>query len=89
LAEEKVAHQTAKHSLQTSDEARVTLAWHLESVEASLTTTASKLASKSSTLDTAVIWAHEMEIKLKVAEEWLMATKEKMKSQGQLLDSAQ
>jgi hypothetical protein len=40
------------------------------------------LASKSSTLDTAVIWAHEMEIKLKAVEE-------KMKSQGQLLDSAQ
>jgi hypothetical protein len=40
------------------------------------------LASKSSTLDTTVISAHEMEIKLKAVEE-------KMKSQGQLLDSAQ
>jgi hypothetical protein len=43
-----------------------------------------------------VIQAHEMEIKLKVAEEKLKATEEKlkmaeekMKSQGQLLDSAQ
>jgi hypothetical protein len=43
-----------------------------------------------------MIWAHEMEIKLKAAEEKLKATEEKlktagdkMKSQGQLLDLAQ
>jgi hypothetical protein len=82
LAEEKAARQTVEQSLQTSDEAMVNLARDLESVHAFLTTTASNLASKSSTLDTTVIWAHEMEIKLKAVEE-------KMKSQGQLLDSAQ
>jgi hypothetical protein len=54
------------------------LAWDLESVQTSLTTT----TNKSSALDTTVTWEHEMEIKLKAAEE-------KMKSQGQLLDSAQ
>jgi hypothetical protein len=44
------------------------------------------LANKSSALDTAVIWAHEIEIKLKAGEERLKASEEKMKSQGQLLD---
>jgi hypothetical protein len=47
------------------------------------------LASKSFALDTALIRAHEIEIKLKAAEEKLNVAKEKMKSQGQLLDSAQ
>jgi chromosome segregation ATPase len=96
LAEEKAARQTAEQSLQTSDEARVTLAQDLESVQAFLTTSTSKLASKSSALDTVVIRAHEMEIKLKVAKEKLKAAEEKlktaekkMKSQGLLLDSAQ
>jgi hypothetical protein len=37
------------------------------------------LASKSSALDTAVIQAHEMEIKLKAAEEKLKAAEEKLK----------
>jgi hypothetical protein len=85
LAEEKAARQTTEQSLQTSDEARANLAWDLESVQASLTTT----TSKSSALDTAVIREHEMEIKLKAAEEKLKVVEEKMKSQGQLLDSAQ
>jgi hypothetical protein len=89
LAEEKAAWQTTKQSLQTSDEARANLAWDLESVQASLTTTTSKLTSKSPALDTAVIREHEMEIKLKAAEEKLKVVEEKMKSQGQLLDSAQ
>jgi hypothetical protein len=54
------------------------------------------LASKSSTLDTVVIRALEMKLKLKAAEEKLKASeeklktaKDKMKSQGQQLDSAQ
>jgi glucose-6-phosphate-specific signal transduction histidine kinase len=55
LAKEKAARQTAKQSLQTSDEARVNLARDLESIQASLTATTSKLASKSSALDRAVI----------------------------------
>jgi hypothetical protein len=55
LAKEKAARQTAKQSLQTSDEAWVNLARDLESIQASLTATASKLASKSSALDRAVI----------------------------------
>jgi hypothetical protein len=42
-----------------------------------------------SALDTVVIQRHEMEIKLKVAEEKMKAAEEKIKSQGQLLDSAQ
>jgi hypothetical protein len=61
----------------------------LEFVWASLTATTSKLTSKSSALDIAVIREHEMEIKLKAAEEKLKATEEKMKMKGQLLDSAQ
>jgi hypothetical protein len=48
-------------------------------VQASLTATASKLANKSSTLDTSVIRANEMEIKLKAAEEKLKVAKEKLK----------
>jgi hypothetical protein len=79
LAEEKAAHRIAEQSLQTSDEARVNLAWDLESIQASLTATANKLASKSSALNTAVIQAHEMEIKLKAAKEKLKATEEKLK----------
>jgi hypothetical protein len=58
-------------------------------VQASLTTTTNKLTSKSSALDTVVIREHEMEIKMKAAEEKLKMTEEKMKSQGQLLHSAQ
>jgi hypothetical protein len=46
------------------------------------------MASKSSALDTAVIREHEMEIKLKATKDKLKVTEEKMKSQGQLLDSA-
>jgi hypothetical protein len=85
LAEEKVACQTAERSLQTSDEARVNLERGLELVQASLTAT----TSKSSALDIVVIREHEMQIKLKAAEEKLKVTEEKLKSQGQLLDSAQ
>jgi hypothetical protein len=57
-------------------------------VQASLTTTTNKLTSKSSALDIVVIREHEMEIKMKAAEEKLKMTEEKMKSQGQLLHSA-
>jgi hypothetical protein len=85
LAEEKVACQTAERSLQTSDEARVNLERGPELVQASLTAT----TSKSSALDIVVIREHEMQIKLKAAEEKLKVTEEKLKSQGQLLDSAQ
>jgi hypothetical protein len=89
LAEEKIARQSIEQSLQTSDEARTNLPHDFEKVQASLTATVSKLASKSSALDTVVIREHEMEIKLKATEEKLKAVEEKMKSQGQLLDSAQ
>jgi chromosome segregation ATPase len=96
LAEKKAAHQTVEQSLQSSDEARANLARDIESVQTSLTATASKLSSKSSALDTKVIRVHEMELKLKKAKEKLKAAKEKLKtaedkmmSQGQLLDSAQ
>jgi hypothetical protein len=58
-------------------------------VQASLTATTNKLTNKSSALDTVVIREHEMEIKMKAAEEKLKMTEEKMKSQGQLLHSAQ
>jgi molybdopterin-biosynthesis enzyme MoeA-like protein len=80
LAEENAIQQTVEQSLQTFDEARANLAQDLELVQASLTATTSKLASKSSALDTTVIWRHEMEIKLKAAKEKLKATEEKMKS---------
>jgi hypothetical protein len=40
LAKEKAAHQTVEQSLQSSDEARVNLAWEFESVQASLNATA-------------------------------------------------
>jgi hypothetical protein len=83
LAEEKAAHQTAEQSLQTSDEARVNLAWDLVLVLASLTAT----TSKSTAMDIAMIQVHGMEIKLKATEEKLKTTKDKIKSQGQLLDS--
>jgi chromosome segregation ATPase len=89
FAEEKAPHQIAEQSLQTFVKARANLERELESVQATLIATASKLASKSSTLDTAVIQEHEMEIKLKAAEEKLKAVEEKIKSQGQLLNSAQ
>jgi hypothetical protein len=65
------------------------LIWHTILSQASLTSTTSKLASKSSALDTVVIQEHQVEIKLKAAEEKLKATEKKMKTQGQLLDSAQ
>jgi hypothetical protein len=80
LAEENAARQTAERSLQTSDEARANLAWDLESVQASLTATTSKLTSKSFALDIVVIQEHEMEIKLNAAEEKLKAVEEQMKS---------
>jgi hypothetical protein len=89
LVEEKAARQIIEQSLQTSDEAKANLVQDLESVQVSLTATTNKLASKSSTLDIAMIRDHEMEIKLKVAEEKLKVAEEKLKSQGQLLDSAQ
>jgi hypothetical protein len=83
LAEEKAARQTAEQSLQTSDEARVNMAWDLVLVLASLTAT----TSKSSAMDIAMIRVHGMEIKLKATKEKLKTTKDKIKSQGQLLDS--
>jgi chromosome segregation ATPase len=89
LAEEKAAHQTTEQPLQTLNEARANLEQDLESVQASFTTTASKLASKLSALDVAVVQEHKMEIQLKAAEEKLKAAEEKMKTQGQLLDLAQ
>jgi hypothetical protein len=89
LAEEKVAHQTTKQSLQTSDEARADLERDLEVVHTSLIATTNKLASKSSALDFAVVREQKMEIQLKVAEEMLKVAEEKMKTQGQLLDMAQ
>jgi hypothetical protein len=63
--------------------------WDLESVHASLTATTSKLAAKSSTLDFAVVREQKMEIQLKATEEKLKVAKEKMKTQGQLLDLSQ
>jgi hypothetical protein len=78
----EAARQIVEQSLWTSEEANTALMQDLHSVQASLTFTAEKLTSKSSTLDFAVIQENQMAIKLKVAEE-------KMKSQGQLLDSTQ
>jgi hypothetical protein len=49
-------------------------------VQASLTATSSKLASKSCALDTVVLRAHEMEIKLKKDEEMLKAAEEKLRT---------
>jgi chromosome segregation ATPase len=88
FVEEKAPRQIAEQSLQTFVKARANLERELESVQATLIATASKLASKSSALDTVVIQEHEMEIKLKAAEEKLKAAEEKIKSQGQLLNSA-
>jgi hypothetical protein len=45
-------------------------------IQASLIATASKLASKSSALDTAVIWKHEIELKLKAGKEKLKEIEE-------------
>jgi hypothetical protein len=89
LAEEKAARQIVEQSLWTSDEAKANLEWDLESVHASLTATTSKLATKSSTLDFAVVREQKMEIQLKATEEKLKVAKEKMKTQGQLLDLSQ
>jgi hypothetical protein len=47
------------------------------------------LATKSSTLDFAVVREQKMEIQLKATEEKLKVAKEKMKTQGQLLDLSQ
>jgi hypothetical protein len=69
LAEERAARQNIEQSFQSSDEARANLAHDLESIQASLTSTTIKLASKSSTLDTVVIQTHEMELKLKATKE--------------------
>jgi hypothetical protein len=62
LVEEKATHQNTEQSLSTSDEARANLERDLESVQASLTATTSKLANKSSALDFAVIREQKMEI---------------------------
>jgi chromosome segregation ATPase len=80
LAEERAARQNVEQSFQSSDEARANLAHDLESIQASLTSTAIKLASKSSTLDTVVIQTHEMELKLKATKEKLKAAKEKLET---------
>jgi hypothetical protein len=58
VTEEKAACQTTEQSLRTFDEAWADLAWDLESNQASLTATTSKLASKSSALDIVVIREH-------------------------------
>jgi hypothetical protein len=89
LAQENTAWQITKQPLQTSVHYRANLARNLELVQASFTATTSRLTSKSSALDTAVIQEHEMEIKLKAAKEKLKAAKEQIKSQGQVLDTAQ
>jgi hypothetical protein len=70
------------------------LARELDSTRASLTATTEKLFAKSSALDYAVIREQQMKIqltaceeKLIVANEKLKDAEEKMRTQGQLLDS--
>jgi hypothetical protein len=96
LAEEKAAWQVADQSLPSSNEANALLAWELESTRASLIATTDKLSTKSSALDHVVIREQQMKIHLTMCEEKLTvnndklkAAEEKMKTQGQLLDSAQ
>jgi chromosome segregation ATPase len=103
LTKEKAARQSVDQSLQSSNEANTLLAKELDSTQASLTTTTDKLSSKSFALDHSVIWEQQMKIQLEACEEKLTgceerltvandkhnAVEEKMKTQGQLLDSAQ
>jgi hypothetical protein len=96
LAEEKATRQAADQSLLSSNETNVLLARELESTQASLTAISDKLSSKSSALDHAVIREQQMKIQLTACEEKMMVAndklkdaEEKMKIQGQLLDSAQ
>jgi hypothetical protein len=96
LAEEKATRHTAEQSLLNSNEAKALLAKALDSTRASLTATTDKLSSKSSALDHVVIQKQQMNIwltaceeKLIVANDKLKAAEENMKTQGQLLDSAQ
>jgi hypothetical protein len=70
-AEENAARQTIEQSLQSSNDAKVDLAWVLESTQASLTGTYDKLTSKSSALDIAVIREQKMKIQLTTTEEKL------------------
>jgi hypothetical protein len=78
----EATRQITEHSLLASEEANIALTQDLQSVQASLTATIEKLTPKSSALDFAGIQEHQMEIKLKAAEE-------KMETKGQLPDSSQ
>jgi hypothetical protein len=80
LAEEKAARQAANRSLLSSNEANALLARELEFTQASLTATSNKLSSKSSALDTAVIWEQQMEIQLTACEEKLTVANDKLKA---------
>jgi hypothetical protein len=96
LPEKKAAQRAVNQSLLSSNKANALLSLELEFTQVSLTTTTDKLSSKSSALNTAVIREQQMKIqlmtceeKLTVANDKLKAIEEKMKIQGQLLDSAQ
>jgi hypothetical protein len=102
LAEENATRQSVEQSLQSSNEANTLLAKELDFTRASLTATTDELSSKSSALDHSVIREQQIKIQLEVCEKLtgceerptvandkLNAAEEKMKTQGQLLDSAQ
>jgi hypothetical protein len=63
------------------------LAQELETAQTSLTATRDMLTTKSSALDTTVIWEQETK-NLTRAEEKLKAVEKEMKTQGQSLESA-
>jgi uncharacterized protein with HEPN domain len=63
------------------------LAQELETTQTSLTATRDMLTTKSSALDTTVIWEQETK-NLTRAEEKLKAVEKEMKTQGQSLESA-
>jgi hypothetical protein len=88
LAEEKAARQATAQSLQQSNDANAILALELETTQTSLAATRDKLDSKSKPQDLQVIRADEAMFQLKNAESRLIAAKEDLNNQRQLLESA-
>jgi chromosome segregation ATPase len=88
LAEEKAARQATAQSLQQSNDANAILPLELETTQTSLAATRDKLDSKSKAQDLQVIRADEAMFQLKNAESRLIAAKEDLNNQRQLLESA-
>jgi hypothetical protein len=89
LVEERAARRATEQALQHSKDANTKLALELDNTQASLVANRDKLECKSKSLAFQVIHADESALWLKNIEGKLNTVKEDLKTQGQLLESAQ